>query len=365
MFEKDPATGRIKWDPATKKPVFKKGVGFMDMQILLMFLDHEYEQILKGQKNLQQAAQLWFHQAFLGSGKFHGDAHSGNIMLASNRATFIDFGNMYELKVHYELGEDVPRASAEEKPDELDIIGTFDYMSRTDAGLKPEQAFEEDEQDLLYVMDENGEPTDKPINVPRFVNELHRITFQCDRGEKYGRDGEYELKVAARLRNAADPAAEALKIAHYTVDRLEDGRGQTFLKFAADFKKAWEEAKTPEAKEEAIKQFAHDHVSNTAMALRQKSGSAQSFYTANLEAPGGFAGVVMSTLFAESEAAGEMLAKNFSGKEQGKILASMKIISVKELGAGIFAGAGTIMNAIVEDTKKLGGDDSYQIDVGV
>ena len=509
VFEKDPATGRIKWDPATKKPVFKKGVGFMDMQILLMFLDHEYEQILKGQKNLQQAAQLWFHQAFLGSGKFHGDAHSGNIMLAPNRATFIDFGNMYELKVHYELGEDgqpvmeevtetneagekvkvmrpkvrlnervellrlilgatlrskdfflagfekllspagretlaanrdkaeaivetilekgqfsfdvcyrlqgalselqklglemppqincfvqsmtrlqntmaemntilnqmrviastvkndVPRASAEEKPDELDIIGTFDYMSRTDAGLQPEQAFEEDEQDLLYVMDEDGEPTDKPINVPRFVNDLHRITFQCDNGEKYGRDGEYELKVAARLRNSADPAAEALKIAHYTVDRLEDGRGQTFLKFAADFKKAWDEAKTPEEKEEAIKQFAHNHVSNTAMALRQKSGSAQSFYTANLEAPGGFAGVVMSTLFAESDAASEMLEKNFSGKDQGKILASMKIISVKELGAGIFAGAGTIMNAIVEDTKKLGGDDSYQIDVGV
>ena len=40
-------------------------------------------------------------------------------------------------------------------------------------------------------------------------------------------------------------------------------------------------------------------------------------------------------------------------------------VSVKELGAGIFAGAGTIMNAIVEDTKKLGGDDSYQIDIGV
>ena len=99
---------------------------------------------------------------------------------------------------------DVPRASAEEKPDELDIIGTFDYMSRTDAGLQPEQAFEEDEQDLLYVMDENGAPTDKPINVPYFVNELHRITFQCDNGEKYGRGGEYELKVAARLRNAAD-----------------------------------------------------------------------------------------------------------------------------------------------------------------
>ena len=40
------------------------------------------------------------------------------------------------------------------------------------------------------------------------------------------------------------------------------------------------------------------------------------------------------TLFAESDAASEMLEKNFSGKDQGKILASMKIISVKELGAG-------------------------------
>ena len=508
VFEQDAATGRIKWDPDTKKPVFRKGASFMDRQLVMMFLNNEYDQILKGQKNLQQAAQLWFHQAFLNSGKFHGDAHSGNIMLRSNRATFIDFGNMYELKVHYVLGEDgqpvkeevtekneagekvkvmrpkvrldervellrlilgatlrskdffldgfakllspagrqalaanrdkaeaivetilakgkfsfdvcyrlqgalselqklglemppqincfvqsmtrlqntmaemntilnqmrtvadalkndVPRVTAQdEEPDELDIIGRFDYMSRSEEGQKPEQAFDDFEDELLFVKDENGDPTDEPINVPRFVNEMHRITLQGDKGDKYGEGGEYELKVCERLRNAADPVAEALVIAHYSADRV--GVGEGYLKYAENFRKAWEAAKTEAEKDAAIREFAHDYVRSTAMSLREKSGGAQAFYTTGLEAPAGFAGVVMSTLFAESDAANRMLETNFTPIERGKAAASMKMISYNELGVWFLAGPGTILNAIVEDTKKLGGDDSYQIDIGV
>ena len=66
-----------------------------------------------------------------------------------------------------------------------------------------------------------------------------------------------------------------------------------------------------------------------------------------------------------SDAAEEMIDDNFSLGEKGKIMGSMKVISMKELGAGLFAGPQTIMNAIIDDTKKLGGDDSYQIDIGV
>ena len=72
-----------------------------------------------------------------------------------------------------------------------------------------------------------------------------------------------------------------------------------------------------------------------------------------------------STRIAGSDAATEMIDSNFSTVEKGTIFSSMKSISVKELDVGWFAFPSTIMNAIVEDTKKLGGDDSYQIDIGV
>lgn len=510
IFEQDPATGRLKWDPATKKPILKPGVGFMQMQETMMFMNLNYDNILQGQKNLQQAAQLWFHEAFLGSGKFHGDAHAGNIMLNAFRANFIDYGNMYELKTHYVLGEDgqpvmeevtetndagekvkvmrpkillnervellrlilgatlrdkdfflagfekllspagkaaleANRGKAEaivetvlakgrfsfdvcyrlqgalnelqklglEMPpqincfvqsmtrlqntmaemntilnqmrtvaetvknnpnrlpadaparDELDLVGQIDDLSHTDAGMAPEQALGDFGDQKLFVLDEDGEPTDVPLTMPHFAVEMKRITLQMDNGEKYGRGGEFEQKIADRVSKAADPAAEALKIAHLTADHLDETSKNTFLRFAANFKKAYDEAKTDNQRQAAVLAFAHDVGSNTALQIRMKTTPTQTFFTNKLEVPGGFAGVMMTTLFSGSDAATQMLSDNFSATEKGTILASMKSISVKELGLGWWAFPSTIMNTIVDDTKKLGGDDSYQIDIGI
>ncbi len=115
----------------------------------------------------------------------------------------------------------------------------------------------------------------------------------------------------------------------------------------------------------AVLDFAHDVGSNTALQIRMKTTPTQTFFTNKLEVPGGFAGVMMTTLFSGADAATQMLSDNFSATEKGTILASMKSISVKELGLGWWAFPNTIMNAIVDDTKKLGGDDSYQIDIGI
>ena len=43
----------------------------------------------------------------------------------------------------------------------------------------------------------------------------------------------------------------------------------------------------------------------------------------------------------------------------------MKSISKKELGLSYFAGQAATVAAIKEDTRKMAGDDSYQIDIGV
>ncbi len=107
VLERDGGTGRLKWDPQTKKPIFKKNVGSSMLHSARMFCDYEYQRIAKTQQKLQQAASVWFSEALLGSGKFHGDAHAGNLMVTvqGDHVTFIDFGNLYELKTHYELDD--------------------------------------------------------------------------------------------------------------------------------------------------------------------------------------------------------------------------------------------------------------------
>ena len=106
VFEKNPATGRIKWedgpiDPKTGKPkkvpVFKTNLPVGAIPTMLAYCRSDYADLKKAQKLLVQATKAWFHEALLGSGKFHGDTHAGNLMVGGGKITFIDFGNLYEL----------------------------------------------------------------------------------------------------------------------------------------------------------------------------------------------------------------------------------------------------------------------------
>ncbi len=107
VFEQNSATGRIKWedgpiDPKTGKPkkvpVFKKDLPVGAIPTMLEYCRTDYADLKKAQKLLVQATKAWFHEALLGSGKFHGDTHAGNLMVGGGSITFIDFGNLYELK---------------------------------------------------------------------------------------------------------------------------------------------------------------------------------------------------------------------------------------------------------------------------
>ena len=107
IFEQDPATGRIKWvdgpvDPKTNKPkkvpVFKQNVSGGAINNMIEWARNNYSNIKDNQKMLVEATKAWFHEALLGSGKFHGDTHAGNLMVKTGQITFIDFGNLYELK---------------------------------------------------------------------------------------------------------------------------------------------------------------------------------------------------------------------------------------------------------------------------
>ena len=108
VFEQNAATGRIKWvdgpeiDPETNKPkkvpVIKKNLPGGALPNMIDWCREHYKEIKDSQKMLVQATKAWFQEALLGSGKFHGDTHSGNLMVGPEGITFIDFGNLYELK---------------------------------------------------------------------------------------------------------------------------------------------------------------------------------------------------------------------------------------------------------------------------
>ena len=112
VFEQDSATGQIKWedgpiDPKTNKPkklpVLKKDLPVTMIPHVIDSCFDQCKNIRDAQDMLIEATKAWFHEALLGSGKFHGDTHAGNLMVDKNNVTFIDFGNLYELKSSKEL----------------------------------------------------------------------------------------------------------------------------------------------------------------------------------------------------------------------------------------------------------------------
>ena len=107
VFEEDSATGQIKWedgpiDPKTRKPkkvpVLKKDFPSTAIPHVIDTCYDQCKKIGEAQGKLIEATKAWFHEALLGSGKFHGDTHAGNLMVEGSNITFIDFGNLYELK---------------------------------------------------------------------------------------------------------------------------------------------------------------------------------------------------------------------------------------------------------------------------
>lgn len=107
IFVIDPETGKPKQveGPGGKKTfVMRDDATFNDVAKAKANVGKIYANLVKMQKMLMQAGKVWFSEALLASGKFHGDAHAGNLMFTNTGVkdadgiTFIDFGNLYQLK---------------------------------------------------------------------------------------------------------------------------------------------------------------------------------------------------------------------------------------------------------------------------
>ena len=107
VFVTDPKTGKPKWVDGTdgkKTLVMRDDAAVEDILKARVNAGRMYDNLVVMQKKLMEAGKVWFSEALLASGKFHGDAHAGNLMFANtgdletDGITFIDFGNLYQLK---------------------------------------------------------------------------------------------------------------------------------------------------------------------------------------------------------------------------------------------------------------------------
>ena len=535
VFERDPATKRIRWidkpvidpitkepvlDPVTKKaksvkvPIAKENIPATAIANVKSWITSNYESIQQAQDMIIQASKVWFHEALLGNGKFHGDAHSGNLMVSNGRITFIDFGNLYRLNkrdkydkegkpvidpqtnqpvkidervelLHVMLGTTLRdkkcflqgfenllspagKQALEAKRDKAEAIldsvlakGQFSYdiayrlqaavieLQKLGLELPPQincfilsmvrfqntisemntilnqakalldatsltlPAKERDELDIvgkafdISCSAEGQKIVQKPENIFIYQDVENITAFQkyivSDEmgGENvthsgiYEKNGTYYEKVAQRLKDAENPAAEADKLVgflrshadpeHSDNDKflLEDLTGSI-----EQFKQAIAAADTPDKKIAAIEAFCDVYCRIVAQFISNMQHGEKDSVTTKLNPPATFASAIMSVLFDNSDAVNTMMDANFTNEEKEAIRNDVKHIATSELNvstgklyaSGLFGnllnmdsffgmevkGADEIvMDAIIEDAKKMGGDKSYQVDIGV
>ena len=196
--------------------------------------------------------------------------------------------------------------------------------------------------------------------------------------------GRPENSIAA-LKAAPDRVAKvrsviATAISHFDPKNSEVLIGQ--LNDVADsFARNWDAAKTDEARELLISEFTMDYLRDIRSQISSYGTTATSFHSTKYEAPTTFANVVMGALFTGADVAQKMFSDNFTTLEKTKIGVAAGAIATGELHVrttdmvrsalpawlrGDVPDTETlVMNAIVEDAKNMGGDKSYQIDIGI
>ena len=505
VFEQNSATGRIKWedgpvDPKTGKPkkvpVFKKNLPVGAIPTMLDYCRTDYGDLKKAQNLLVQATKAWFHEALLGSGKFHGDTHAGNLMVNPGEITFIDFGNLYELKSDRPLLDKEGKAVIDPKTNQpatinerhellrvimgatfrdktfvlkgfenllspagkaaleanrdkaeaiLDSVlskGRFSYdmvyrlnaavaeLQKLGIELPPaincfvqsmarlsntmvemntilNQANElmeaaddyvsappdppRDELDILgMAMDFRASPegkvlveddetvvglskNGKDVQISAFCHSLTVEGFGGysieDGALRAG--GSYHTKVVDRVKNAADPAAEARKLRDMlkaNIDTERDKSLGTWLSVVDDALAAFEReiaaADTDEKKTAAAKTFASQYCNMINQIFRSIQSSegylVQTRTFESVEKPSSFANAVMTTLMNNFD----MLSETFADSKV-QLMADVYTITSRELKAGWTAGEDKRVQAIKDDALKMAGDDSYQVDIGV
>ena len=248
--------------------------------------------------------------------------------------------------------------------DELDIVGmAMDFRA------SPEGKVLVDDTETVVGLRKEG----KDVQISAFC---HSLTVEGFGGYSIedgalSAGGSYHTKVVDRVKNAADPAAEARKLRDMlraNIDTARDKNLGTYLAVVdealAAFEKEIAAADTDEKKTATAKKFASQYCSMIGQifqTIQNSEGQLVDMRTnESVEKPSSFANAIMTTLMNNFD----MLSETFSESATQLKLDVYKITS-SELKAGWLAGEDTRVKAIKDDALKMAGDDSYQIDIGV
>ena len=489
VFEQDPATGRIKWvegpiDPKTNKPkmvpVVKQNLPGGAIPNMIDFCRDNYAKIKSSQQKLVQATKVWFHEAIFGSGKFHGDTHSGNLMVSGSAITFIDFGNLYTLrqredgvderhellrvimgatfrdskfvmegfrKLLSESGKasfDANKAKVEAILDAVLSKGRFSYdivyrlnaivtelqklglelppqincfvqsmarlsntmaemntiinqtsalLDAADGYIRQGPAPQRDELDVLgmaldyrastegqdRVDDDQGfvglQKNGKPVKISSYFHHLRAegfggFTFDED-DETLEPGGDYYNRVAQRIGGSNDSVGEARSLTEMLKNNADAEHNETIKIYVElldekfiEFQNAMQAATTPEAKTSAVDAYTKQYCNllhKILEAMRSTEENLVSMRTfESVEKPSSFANAIMTTLMDNYDT----LEDTFESSKT-RLRADAFSITNNELGAKLWYGPQARINLMKEDSRKMAGDDSYQIDIGV
>ncbi|MBR4612912.1 MAG: hypothetical protein IKO40_09380 [Kiritimatiellae bacterium] len=274
-----------------------------------------------------------------------------------------------------------PRA---EPRDELDLLGKMFDLAASPEG----QQEVENEDDIFY----DDRETITHYQQVLFSEELGGLSPQMS--PVFKKNGSYYNQVVTRLNTVADPVAEATRLVamlfgHTDPEHNEadaDALHHNLDPSLETFRNAFAAAKTPEEKTAAIETFALAFSTGTRQLLGSIKGNEMMVGATKIKPPASFASAIMGVLFASSDAVEEMVNANFTKAEKLSLMSSITGIATSELNVGKAAMAKSVANsllpsflqaqdvpspdelvtdAIVEDSKQMGGDDSYQVDVGV
>ena len=179
--------------------------------------------------------------------------------------------------------------------------------------------------------------------------------------------GAYFEKVVSRISEAANPSEEAARLVKIVSDNGDVAHNRQMATTVNALNEDLAQlqavlgdgAKTPAEREAAIRKFAEHYATSEVSMLNGLEGAAMSVEMIRMEVkpPSTFASAITDILFANFQALGGMLTL----PEGLKLWGDASTLASTELGVK----GGDVVDAIIDDAKKMGGDTSYKIDIGV
>ena len=339
VFERDETTNRIKWEDKVvnaktgerkKVPVFRPNIPGTAILNLQSWLSATYNDLRSASGNIIQS-----------------------LVRLSNSVVEINT-IMNQCKAMLEATQTMVRPPA--PVDDLDLIGKIFNEFASEAWQK-------------LVPQPNGRKY--PAYIVTLMSDAYGGTSDKPGHAMFKPGGEYHTKVLNSIKNAANPLARAEELYNklvYHADRahnpLQDVQIENNLDPAMKkFREDWPNARTPQEKDAVIKAFTYTFARSEAGLLQYMMLYGRETARTVLGSPKTFASAITDILFDEFDA----LSEGLDEKEEGKLKRDVYFVATGELGLGYWdaLSEANILNALMNDAQKMGGDKDYKVDIGV